>query len=325
MVSVQPGKCSEKPDLTMLTTELPNLQDFGISQSRGFLSDESPLTAFADPYFHAWDLLATSLPSLVSTHAIRREIQTLPLLDASRLATDLEHQRAYVVLAFLIHAFVWTGDSEAENKPEPVVPPQLAGPFLYVCEKVGLQPVLSYAGLCIWNWQVDDGVTSDGNGFLALEQLRAVGSFTGSRGEDAFYHVPVLVEAEGGPLIHLLLSAIQNGDSESLISALVAAGVTLTRMTRHLPKLYPVLDADMFYNTLRPFLAGGKDLPPRGGVVFQKSDGTEEVVACIGGSAAQSSLFQFLDVVLGTEHKAGPGVQRTLFEVSHHPILTLNG
>lgn len=300
----------------MLTTELPNLERFSVSKTRGFLSDEPPLTAFADPHFHPWDLLITSLPSLVSTRAIRREIQTLPLLDASRLSTDLEHQRAYVVLAFLIHAYVWTGPSEAENKPEPVVPPQLAEPFLYVCEKVGLQPVLSYAGLCIWNWQAVDSITREENGFFSLEQLKSVGSFTGSRGEDAFNHVPVLVEAEGGPLVYLLLSAIQNGDSESLTSALITAEVTFTRMTRHLPKLYPVLDADMFYNTLRPLLAGGKDLPPRGGVVFQKTDGTEEAVACIGGSAAQSSLFQFLDVVLGTEHKAGPGVQRTLFEVS---------
>jgi len=64
-----------------------------------------------------------------------------------------------------------------------------------------------------------------------------------------------------------------------------------------LMKLFPVLDAQMFFHELRPFLSGGEE-----GMVFQKSDGKEIKVKCVGGSAAQSSLFQFLDLVFGVEH-----------------------
>lgn len=303
-----------------MSLTLPDLQKFGISETRGFLSGDPPLTTFTDSYFSPWDDLVAPLHANISAGTIRKQVHSLPLLEVSKLSTELEYRRAYVVLAFLVHSYVWaaSGDQKPENN---VFPSQIAEPFLQVCERLGLRPVLSYAGLCIWNWQVNNSDAAEqatDSAFYTLDQLSSLASFTGSRGEDAFYHVPVLIEAEGGPLISLLLNAIaasSQGDTASVKTALRASEAAIARMMQHLPKLYARLDADEFYNQMRPFMAGGKGKLPRGGMVFQRSDGSEYVAECIGGSAAQSSLFQFLDLVLGTEHAATPGNKETLFQV----------
>lgn len=145
-------------------------------------------------------------------------------------------------------------------------------------------------------------------------------------GETDFNLVPVLIEAEGGPLVRLLLDAVVAGAagggdevSKPVQRALEICAETIGRMRKHLAKLYSTLDADFFYHRLRPFLSGGKGMEAKGlprGFVFQRRDGSEREVKCIGGSAAQSSLFQFLDLVLGVEHvSTGDGDSETLFRV----------
>ena len=319
-----------------MTLEVPNMDAYGISTHLGFLSDNGPLTSFTKTQYAPWDELIANLPHLTSSHSLRRTVDdTLPYIDPSELGSELEHQRAYVVLGFLIHAYVWgqTGENDAARLPRGTVPPQLAEPFLHVCDELGLPPVLLYAGLCLWNWKpgADQGVfpaTGDRQ-FFELEQLECVGSFTGDLGETDFNLVPVLVEAEGGPLVRLLLDAVVAGAAggdgalKSVQRALEICAETIERMKKHLAKLYSTLDADFFYHRLRPFLSGGKGMEDKGlprGFVFQRRDGSEREVKCIGGSAAQSSLFQFLDLVLGVEHESTDGGDsETLFQVRCYP------
>ncbi|CAM1502323.1 Fc.00g043070.m01.CDS01 [Cosmosporella sp. VM-42] len=302
-----------------MTIQIPSIGDFGISPTRGFLSSTPPPTNFCHPKYSKWDELISKLSELISSHALSESIDSLPILDTSELASEFEYRRAYVVLGFLVHAYVWGGSKD--GKPIGTVPPQLSEPFLKVCEVIGMHPVLSYAGLTLWNWKVNDGQNRTETGFYELEHLQALASFMNVRGEDAFYHVPVLIEAEGGPLVPLLLSALtaaDKGETSSVITALKESAEILKRMGQHLPKLYPTLDAHMFYHELRPFLAGGQGMDKKGlphGMVFRRSNGSEQAVKCIGGSAAQSTLFQFLDLVLGVEHKAPESGSKTVFQV----------
>lgn len=306
--------------------QLPSLEAFGISPTLGFLSDQPPLTSFSDPQFAKIDELISSLPHLISTRSLRRTIDSLAFLDPSTLSHEGEYRRAYVVFGFLAHAYVWAGSEEG---PVETIPAQLAEPFLHVCDRLGTEPVLSYAGLCLWNWapKTRDGryIGNGGtrNDFFELHELSPLASFTGSPGESAFHHVPVLNEAEGGPLVSLLLDAIaagQRNDARVVEEALIKSAHIIERMKQHLPKLYSTLDAGMFYHVLRPFLAGGKGMEEKGlprGFVFQKRDGTEREVRCIGGSAAQSSLFQFLDSALGVVHGSSDdkGKTESLYQV----------
>lgn len=275
------------------------LSKYGISPTLGFLSPNQPPTAFTSPYYAEWDTIASQLSKLQKSQKLVTKIQQLPILDSGHLESEPEYRRAYVVLGFLIHAYVWGGSSA----PMQEVPPQLSEPFLQVCDYLGVQPVLSYSGLVLWNWSVSQDCTLD-DSFPDLSQLESLTSFTGTRGEDAFYHVPVLVEADGGPLIPLLLQAVENGqrgDFAAVCSALETATTTFAKMGSHLPKMFGTLDAHIFYHEIRPFFAGGKDLPR--GMVFRKSDGTEVEAKYVGGSAAQGSLFPFLDHILGVVHE----------------------
>lgn len=277
--------------------KLPKPEDYGISPRVGFLSPHRPLTVFKDPYYEPWDVIIADLSTLISSNRLEDEVKKLPLLTTDKLTDEPDYRRAYVVLAFLVHAYVWSPEEPNEN-----VPPQITEPFLQVCEYLRMETVLSYAGLCSWNWQIRNG------GGMDLEHMETIASFTGTQGEAAFYHVPVLVEFEGGHLVHLLLDAVRAAADDSrgvVVKALNETTKSIIRMGEQLPKMYSVLDANFFYHVLRPFLAGGKGMEEKGlprGMVFTKSDGSETERKLVGGSAAMSSLFPFLDYALGVIH-----------------------
>ena len=276
---------------------LPNPLTYGISAKHGFLSPYAPRPAFTNTYFKPWDDINKDLAILIKSNQIQHAVKQLPLLDISSLDGDLDYRRAYVVLGFITHAYIWS-----TQPPNARVPSQLSEPFLAVCKHLGLEPVLSYAGLCTWNWKLRSGDDFD------LANMETLASFTGMPGEDAFYLVPVLVENEGGALMDLLVHAVEaasKGDNEVVQQALETTAQTIIRLGKQLSKLYGTLEADFFFHKLRPFLAGGKGMEDKGlpdGVVFERVDGSEMACKFAGGSAVQSSLFPFLDRVLGITH-----------------------
>ncbi|KAH7308008.1 Indoleamine 2,3-dioxygenase [Stachybotrys elegans] len=281
------------------------MQKYGLAKTRGFLPGSIPADAFENSYYTPWDNIATNLHQLIASHTLSEAIADLPLLSTKSLGAEPEWQRAYVVLSCMVQAVVWA----SREQPTECVPPQISEPYLEVCQKLGMQQILSYAGLCMWNWKPYPGETEHEHGFYDLSQLTSLVSFTGTRGEDAFNHVPVLIEAEGGVLVFELLQALDHADAGDVVAVSAALDKTaqvFERMTAHLPKLYGSLDANHFYHTLRPYLAGGKGAEDKGlprGFVFQKRDGNTVELKHTGVSAAQSSLFPFLDLILGIEHQ----------------------
>lgn len=280
---------------------VPDPSSFDISPDLGFISASAPLKTFQDEYYKPWDDAISDLPSLIETGQLYSTIARLPLLQTTNLKTDPDYRRAYVVLGFLVHAYVWS-----TTPPTAKIAAQLSEPFLEVCAKLRMEPVLSYAGLCIWNWKLTSS-TAD----FDLEHMETLASFTGDRQEAAFYHVPVLVEREGGALMHRLVEAVSaaaKGENSVVVEALRETARAIVTMGEELMKLYSTLEARFFYHELRPFLAGGRGMEEKGlpdGMVFSKDDGTEVKVKAAGGSAVQSSLFPFLDRVLGISHQDG--------------------
>lgn len=72
--------------------------------------------------------------------------------------------------------------------------------------------------------------------------------------------------------------------------------------------MYENCDPHIFYNRLRPFLAGSKNMADAGlpnGVIFDNggSINKQRYVQFSGGSNAQSSIIQFFDIVLDVHHR----------------------
>lgn len=92
---------------------IPNPADYSVS-SNGFLPEKPPLSCLTDPYYYPWEQIISNLQPLLLTRRIRELVDELPLLSTAKLHTEAEWQRAYVVLSFLAHAYIWGGDQAAD-------------------------------------------------------------------------------------------------------------------------------------------------------------------------------------------------------------------
>lgn len=93
---------------------VPSPLDYGISPENGFLSPEPPLEVLPDPYYAKWEAIAANLQPLLLSKRVRGIVDRLPVLSTEYLRTDAEWRRAYVVLVFILHGYVWGGDRPAE-------------------------------------------------------------------------------------------------------------------------------------------------------------------------------------------------------------------
>ena len=90
----------------------PELKKFAVT-SNAFLPEHSPSKLLSDSYYEPWELVVQHLPSLIG-NGIRKAVEQLPVLSTDRLKSEAEWRRAYVILAFLTHAYVWGGDKPEE-------------------------------------------------------------------------------------------------------------------------------------------------------------------------------------------------------------------
>jgi indoleamine 2,3-dioxygenase len=85
------------------------IQHFGVSDSTGFLPHASPLRQLSDAYYAPWENAITALPERIASGTVHATVEALPILQTAQLRSERQWQRAYVVLAFLTQAYVWSG------------------------------------------------------------------------------------------------------------------------------------------------------------------------------------------------------------------------
>lgn len=278
---------------------IPSLDQYGLSARHGFLPNELPLARLPDPYYNKWEAIAANLPALILSRRLRGVIDRLPVLDTIGLEHDAEWRRAYSLLCFMMHGYVWAGDS-----PEDRIPPQISIPLLTISQHLEILPVATYAAVCLWNFKplfINEDID-------ALENLASLNTFTGSMDESWFYLVSVAIEARGAPILDLGLTAMEaarRNDSALVTNCLCAFAERLTDLTNLLQRMHESCDPSVFYHRIRPYLAGSKNMADAGlphGVIYEDGSNTEEYRQYSGGSNAQSSLIQFFDIVLGIKH-----------------------
>ena len=240
-----------------------------------------------------------NLQPLILTKRFREMIHRLPILDASRLLTENEFRRAYMMLTFMAHAYIWSGYTPADR-----LPPSICVPLLAVSNYLEVPPVATYASTCLWNHRF---VFEDDDSH-EIDNLATLYTFTGSLDESWFYLISAAIEAKGGPAICLGLNAIQaarEGHTEAVILCLQGLAASIEQVGALLLRMYENCDPHVFYHQIRPYLAGSKNMADAGlpyGVIYDDYTGHETYRQYGGASAAESSLIQYFDIILGVEH-----------------------
>ncbi|KAK2051896.1 indoleamine 2,3-dioxygenase [Colletotrichum caudatum] len=272
------------------------LRNYAITQN-GFLPEVAPLKVLPDPYFGPWERTVRHLPELLQAGKLRREVESLPILSTNKLRDEAECRRAYVILVFLAHAYVWGGKNAAE-----IFPPAISVPLLRVSKTLEVPPVATYAGLNLWNFW------SNTDDFTDLDSLESIHTFTGTKDEAWFYLVSVAMEAQGARIITDTLNALESiktRDYPAITKALAELSANIRQIGALLERMYEHCDPMVFFHKIRPFLAGSKNMAAAGlpnGIFYDEGHGCGSWQQLRGGSNGQSSLIQFLDIVLGIEH-----------------------
>ncbi|KAI1801554.1 Indoleamine 2,3-dioxygenase [Daldinia bambusicola] len=125
------------------------------------------------------------------------------------------------------------------------------------------------------------------------------------------------MEAEGAYIIPVMLQALeatQIRDYSTMTRALDQLRICIGNLGRLLDRMDERCHPMVFYHEIRPYLAGSKNMAASGlpnGVLYENEQGLFCWKQLRGGSNGQSSLIQFLDVVLGVEHTSRGGSTRT--------------
>ena len=89
---------------------IPIPEKYNVSPQYGFLPAEPPLVLLPDPYYAKWEAVMSNLQALLLGRRLQEVADALPVLSTSKLQTEPEWRRAYVLLAFMAHAYIWGGD-----------------------------------------------------------------------------------------------------------------------------------------------------------------------------------------------------------------------
>ncbi|POS85084.1 hypothetical protein EPUL_003110 [Erysiphe pulchra] len=278
---------------------VPILEDYGLSPHHGFLPSEFPIERLSNPYYYKWENVITNLQGLILNKHLREVIDKLPVLSTAGLVLDSERRRAYSILCFMAHSYIWGHDTPSER-----LPPPIAVPLLHISAYLEVPPVATYSALCLWNFKgLFNGEEIDNP-----ENLATHITFTGSTEESWFYLISVAIEARGASSIPLMLQAIKSArlnDLEKVAESLRTFAGIIGELGKLLEKMHDRCDPHIFYHRIRPFLAGSKNMQNAGlanGIIYEDGSGSEEFKQYAGGSNAQSSLIQFFDIILGIEH-----------------------
>lgn len=279
------------------TLPLPRLEDYDVSAKTGFLPDTLPCDRLPAK-FDCWENTVASLSALLITKRIRAVVDRFPTLDTAGL-DERQLRRAYSILGFLGHAYIWGVDIPCNKLPK-----QIAEPWIAVSEILRLPPVATYAGLCLWNWKEIMPMNDD---FNFLDNLQTISTFTGGIDESWFYLVSVYFEYQSAPCITTGLEAIQaarDGNVSKVIECLKFIAEKIDYLGSVLVKMEDMCDPHVFYFRLRPYLAGWKNMEAAGlpDGVFYGDEKEPRILS--GGSNAQSSSIQLIDLILNVNHHA---------------------
>jgi len=267
-----------------------------LSAANGFLPDQDPILRLPSA-FDAWEDFAHQLPKFLCSDRFRDLVKELSTFPIHELETEREWERAMVLLSYIGHAYVWTGQHPAHK-----LPAILAVPWAIVAKRLGRPPVLSYSSYCLQNYRRLEPGRAREVGNIALNQ-----TFYAGIDEEWFVLIHVDIEQRAAPALAALSEAQYakgKRDGDKLLSELGVIGKALGEVNATMNRMPEFCDPYIYYHRVRPYIHGWRNHPaiPEG-VLYE---GVEEFggkpQTFRGETGAQSSIVPALDAVLGVGH-----------------------
>ncbi len=271
-------------------------ESYDISEKTGFLPERSN-DIDLPPKFNPWKDIMDNYHDLVKSNEFCKRVEALPVLQTASLADDHLLKKAYSILTLLSHRYLIEGEGIGKKPTtKNVLPRSLAIPWVEVSKSLGVNPVVTYASVVLYNYCLIDD-----EGPLTADNIKMLHTFTGTRSEEWFYIGSVLVEIEaieGLNAIEAAFIAIENGDIDGLTKLMIKIHESLEKMAAALKKMYDECDKTIFCDLIRHFFNGTIDETffGEGGVKFE---GVPEKHLFQGASAGQSSTLPTFDAFLG--------------------------
>ena len=269
----------------------------------GFISSEQPLRYLNDKNQDEQILedLACSIPKLLLTNKIRKQIDELPdsffSHDLSKYSEE-ELRLLNVQFSFLAHAYVW-----GDLVPSKILCKAIAKPWSNISKMLGRPPILSYASYCLDNWHKinqDEGVNLDN---VALNY-----NFLGGIDEDWFVTIHVCIEHAANKAIQsasniALKTETSDCDEKVLLVELTSIKEAMLEVNHIFRKMPEKCDPYIYYHRVRPYIFGWKNNPALPDGLIYESCFDEKPQLFRGETGAQSSIVPTLDALLNVEHE----------------------
>ena len=269
----------------------------------GFISSDQPLRYLNNKNQDEQILedLACSIPKLLLTNKIRKQIDNLPdsffSHDLSKYSEE-ELRLLNVQFSFLAHAYVW-----GDLVPSKILCKAIAKPWSNISKMLGRPPILSYASYCLDNWHKinqDEGVNLDN---VALNY-----NFLGGIDEDWFVTIHVCIEHAANKAIQsafniALKTETSNCDEKVLLDELTSIKEAMLEVNHIFRKMPEKCDPYIYYHRVRPYIFGWKNNPALPDGLIYESCFDEKPQLFRGETGAQSSIVPTLDALLNVVHE----------------------
>ncbi|KAF5326962.1 hypothetical protein D9619_004337 [Psilocybe cf. subviscida] len=246
-----------------------------------------------------------------------RQMQVLATKELESSETLLRH--AHVVLAHILHFYVHTLPPSSPVS----IPSSISVPLLYISQRLGVPPVITYADNVLYNWTMDGSTSSAGStdDLPTVANVRSMTTFTNLVDEEEFYLASARIELRGVEaldIMDLTLKEVRNVSDDGQASAVKRITTRLLKLSGVIDNLKDLLmdtkrlcDPDRYYNQVRPWLRGEDAFStPVRTWIFEGIEAHPELRRpheLSGPSAGQSSLIHALDVFFGVDHEAESG------------------
>ena len=302
------------------------LDQYGITESRGFLPNEDPLVRFetashgpaASEYLRSLDEMGERLPALLETGESRPALDALPEPPDGLFEelSDQEVRRLCLLTGFFASGYV----NEIGSGPVDSLPAGVAVPLYQSSRRLGRKPILSYDTISLQNFR-----RPDPEGDPTLDNLDTVQEFTSLSDEQWFVIIHVAIEAAAGPGLVAAANAhdaVRADDPDSLREYLRTMAASMEEQTRIMGRMSQNNEPEVFATSFRPYYEGFDE------VVYEGVDALDgEPQTLRGGSGAQSCVLPSLDGALGIEHGSTVLLEklldmRTYMPESHRAVIT---